>query len=365
MSALETQLNNQKENDKDKSLDDLINLSRKADKIRAKGFDTFVGIAKWTPFVLIQIVGLAIIGLDKFVRGEWNWDYLLSAEFWNRFLTYQLALWIIGLSWFVNIIVRFIKNHKEYKENLQKIKEQVDFDHNKEEFIEKQVEVEKLIRKRYFLEQNVYRKLYKIRLKYKIKSISEFIKEGGIEHHLEGKSPLLVKLTLLKLRLRIVKRNVETLRERLTLEWQKEYLKHYKIKYPKISRGLIVGGIKASDKNGRFNDYKMNVVSTTVVNIAPSTLITTTIGFLILAFSLTFVEVGLPEVLLFFIQTILILWNTFMLITLAPSIFERTFLNVSEQRRSDIRKFRIRHDNNNENEKEIIAILNGNIKTEN
>lgn len=356
MSRLE-QVAQEQSKETNKGIDKLVELSKKKKTIDSQFKSAFIGIARWLPFISIQIFGFAVIGLDKFVSGEWNWEYLLSPEFWNRFINYQLALWIIGISWFMNIIIKLKSNHNSYLDNLYNIKKQVDYDHNESEFIEKQVEIERIIRKKYFIEQRVYRKLYKLRIKYNIVSIEAFLDKGGIEQHLSNKNHFIAKLTLLKPRLHLVKRKMETLVERLTFEWQKEYIKHYVVRYPKISRSLLVGGIKARDKNGRFNDYKLNVLTTSVSNIAPTSLITTTIGFILLAFSFTFEEVGIAEILMFSIQTLLILWNTFMLITLAPTIFETTYLNVSEQRRSDISKLRNRHDNNNQNEKEILSIL--------
>lgn len=356
MSRLE-QVAQEQRKEANKGIDKLVELSKKKKTIDSQFKSAFISIARWLPFISIQIFGFAVIGLDKFVKGEWNWDYLLSPEFWNRFINYQLALWIIGISWFINIIIKLKNSHEVYLDNLYSIKKQVDYDHNESEFIEKQVEIERIIRKKYFIEQNVYRKLYKLRIKYNIVSIEEFLDKDGIERHLSNKNRFIAKITLLKPRLHIVKRKMERLVERLTFDWQKEYIKHFVVRYPKISRSLLVGGIKASEKNERFNDYKLNLLTTSVSNIAPTSLVTTTIGFILLAFSFTFEEVGIAEILMFAIQTLLILWNTFMLITLAPTIFETTYLNVSEQRRSDITKLRNRHDNNNQNEKEIIQIL--------
>ena len=146
-SALEKELNEKKITSSN-SLDKMVELSKKNKHIDNTFRSVFIGVARWLPFVGIQVFGFTVIGLDKFVKGDWNWEYLLSAEFWNRFINYQLALWIVGISWFMNIIVRLIKEHWEYRENLSKIKEQVDYDHNDSEFIEKQVEIEKLIRKK-------------------------------------------------------------------------------------------------------------------------------------------------------------------------------------------------------------------------
>lgn len=337
-------------------LDKLTDIAHKREQLTKKIGGVFSAIARWLPFVVIQIAGLVVIGLDKFAQGRFDFQYLLSAEFWSRYLNYQMAMWIIGLSWYINIIIRLKKNHVQYLNNIDIIQVLVNYDHENS-FIERQVEIEKIIRKKHFLERNIYRQLYKIKLKYEIMSLEAFLGDGGIELHLSTKNLSKTKYNRKKRKLECVKSKIKMLLQQLDYNWQKEYLKHYKIFYPPISRSLLVGGIKAKVNNDGFNDYQMAIVGETATAIAPNSIIATVVGFLILAFRFTFLEAGIEQYIMFAVQVILIMFNTFSLVTLAPSVFERTYLNVSEQRRSDLNKFKVRHENNNIHEKEYVEIL--------
>jgi hypothetical protein len=265
-----------------------------------------------------------------------------------------MANWLIAITWFTNVIKRFKRNFPNYVENLMFIQLMVDKDHE-DEFIEKQVLVERVKRKKETLELEVYRKIYVIRQKHKIKSVDEFLREGAMGIFKSNKKGLQRWFEIR--RKRKVYHAIVELKEMLTLDWQKEYLMSYIIPYTNVSRELLVSGLTPRNRKGVYNDYKTKFGSISFKAIVPSAIATSILGLVLLSFQFLFKEATVYTWLKFAVQIILIVWNTFMVVMSAPEVFQATHFNAVEQRRSDLGLFRKRHENNNANEQDILKII--------
>lgn len=329
-------------------LDILVEVNEKKEKIDnafRKGFNNFI---KTLPLILINLFSAFIIGVDNFVKGKWDWSIFSEASFWYSYISYQTANWLVAITWLVVVIKKLKNTTKKYLENLDFIQLMVDEDY-KDEFIERQVDIEKLRRKKNTLERKVYSQMYKLRVKHKIDSIEDFLK--------------LDKQTIKGWRKKRIHTKLEWLNEMLSIEWQKKYLKSYKIKYIDVTRSKLVSGFHVRKREGDYNDYKSRLVWTSFKALAPSAVTSSVIALVLLSFQFLFKEANIYTWLKFAIQILLIIWNTSMVVATAPTIFSSTLQNSVEQRRSDLGLMKKRHEANNENEKDLVLILDYNEKS--
>lgn len=306
------------------------------------------------PLILINILGAVIIGLDNFVEGTWEWGIFLTASFWYSYLSYQTANWVIAITWFTNQIKKLKKQSTQYNQNLAYVQEMVDEDHT-EEFIQPQVEIEEVRRKKETLEIEVYRKMYNIRVKNNLRSIDDFMMIGQSRAFSSNKKGWKHKREINK-QYKLYDELVR-LKEMLSLDWQKKYLKSYKIKHTKVTRELLVSGLSPRNKKGRYNDYKTHFGSTTFKAVVPSAVATSIIGLVLLSFQFVFKEATVYTWLKFAVQIMLIMWNTFMILSTAHEVFKNTHENALEQRRNDLGVFRKRHKEPSESLKDVIEIV--------
>ena len=127
--------------------------------------------------------------------------------------------------------------------------------------------------------------------------------------------------------------------EKLKDEWQKRNINSQKLVYPKVTRSHIVSGLKPNNKFHQYNNYESRVFSTTAKTIAPSSLIISLLGLILLSFQFLTKEAELYDYLLFFGQIFLITLNVVLILSTLYSIFERTYLKATDERRTDIEKF--------------------------
>jgi len=103
------------------------------------------------------------------------------------------------------------------------------------------------------------------------------------------------------------------------------------------------------------------VFSTTLKAIAPSSVTSSVIGLIILSFQFLTKEAELSDYLLFFSQIFLIIMNVVLILSTLDSIFDRTYLKSTDERRSDIEKFYRRQiagtENYNDKEKRAQEII--------
>lgn len=323
-------------------LERLIEINEKRQKVDGKISKVFGSFVRFVPILIINLAGLFIVGADNFLTGEWNWGIFLLPSFWYSYLSFQTANWLIAITWFVNLINKIKRLDKSYNENLDEIQKLVDEDHD-HEFLERQANVEALKRKKETLERYVYHKMFTIKTNNTIDDLDVFLK-------LDRKSIKGVWKKWLHARL-------TRLNDMLSLEWQKKYLKSYPIKYTRVTRKQIVSGVGVSSKDGEYNDYKTNIVSVSIAKIVPNAIIISVLVFILLAFQFIPKDANLSTWLKFVFQVMAIIWNTMMILSITYTIFESTFLNATEQRRSDGGLFKKRHLNKNENEKVIVSIL--------
>jgi hypothetical protein len=305
----------------------MMKLSEQRQKVDRKMRVFVGGVLKALPIVFINILALFIIGLDNFIEGSWDWARFASADFWYAYLSYQTANWLIGITFLVTLIKGFKANVDEYLNNLKAIQVIVDEDHEKP-FITKQCEIETLIRKKETLEADVYKKMFRIVVKHNIKSIEAFLDNTD--------------MITLKWRERRAYRKLERLREMLSDEWQKDYLKSHKVNIPRVTRSLITSGFVANQKYGQYNSYRTNVVSTSSQTITPSVLTSSLIGLILLSFDFLPKTADVTTWLAFVAKIFLITWNTMVISSTAYTIFSRTYLRSSEERASDLKMMRMR-----------------------
>lgn len=328
-------------------LEKLIEINEKRQKVDGKISKAFGSFVRFVPILIINLAGLFIVGADNFLTGTWNWDIFLLASFWYSYLSFQTANWLIAITWFVNLINKIKKFDKSYNENLKEIQKLVDEDHD-HEFIERQANIEALKRKKETLERYVYHKMFKIKTRNKIEDLDVFLKEDRKTMRGIWKKWAHARLTHLN--------------EMLSFDWQKKYLKSYPIAYTRVTRKQIVSGVGVSRKDGEYNDYKTNIVSVSIAKIVPNAIIISILVFVLLAFQFIPKDADLSTWLKFVFQVMAIIWNTMMILSITYTIFESTFLNATEQRRSDGGLFKKRHLNNNEGEKQIVEILDSDKK---
>lgn len=328
----------------DKTLEGLVNLGKTRQTVDSKMKVFFNGLIRVMPIIIINLLALFIIGLDNFIDGKWDWSTFASPEFWYSYLRFQTANWLLAITYLNAALKKIKKNHLDFNNNLKEIQAFVNLDHE-DEFIGDQAEIETIIRKRYYLEIKVSKKLLKLKERHKIVNLDDFYRDSDIN--------------TLNWRKRRTHAKITSLYEMLTKEWAINNLKGYKIKYPKVNRSLLVSGFQPSQSDGRFNTYTSNTVSSSFKLIAPSTLTVSILMVVLLAFEPIRKEASLGTWLKFASQTLVILWNTLMVTSLAYTIFEMTTLRSSDERKSDLGIFYKRHLNNNENEQYAVSILNG------
>lgn len=332
------------ENEKptDKILETITELSKKREEIDSNIKVFFNNFMIILPIIIINILALFIIGLDNFIDGKWDWSTFASANFWYSYLRYQTANWLLSITYLNASLNKIKRNHEKYKFNLESIQEYVDFDH-KEEFIGDQAEIETIIRKRYYLEIKISQELLKIKTKHKISNLDDFYNTSDINTLNKKEKKAHAKITVLY--------------EMLTKEWAIENLKGYKIKYPKVTRSLLVSGFQPTRTYGRFNTYTARTVSISFRMIVPTTLIMSILMFVLLAFEPMTKEATLGTWLKFVSQIFIIIFNILMITSRAYTIFEITTLRSSEERKSDLGVFQKRHLNKNANEQYAVSIL--------
>jgi hypothetical protein len=320
------------DNSTNQSLDKMIKASQMREKVDSKLKGIVMITVKTLPLVMINIIALFIIGLDNFIEGKWSWAIFSQPSFWYSYLSFQTANWLVAINFLTSSIKKIKSSEKAYINNLNAIQKNVDADHDKP-FITKQAEIETLMRKKEMLEMYVYEKMHRLSVKHGIKSVDKFLRENDSDV-LKGKEKRLYLA-------------LDALKRMLTDEWQRDYLKSYKIKYPAVTRSILTSGFSARNKNGQYNTYRTNVVSTTTKMVAPNTLTASLLAFVLLSFQFVPKEASVATALKFVIQLFLITWNTITTLTLVYTIFSLTYLRSSEERSSDLERLQKRDENNN------------------
>lgn len=322
------------------------NLAEKKAKIDGKVMGFFKGFVRVLPIIGLNLLSLFIIGLDNFLETKWDWTVFTTEEFWYSYLSYQSANWIIAITFLVTVLKQIKKWHKQYHENQENIQLMVDKDHD-EHFLNLQVEIERLERKRNAFEAYISSIIYKMIRKYAyIKTVKEFLAQP--KENIKGwwKKRVWIKLSKLN--------------DMLTLEWQKKYLKsfkHRKVWYPEVSRPLLTSGHSPRNREGIHNTYKAKTFSTSLKMILPSTVIVSVLAVILLAVQFFEKEFSWASMAKFIIQIALIYFNTTMIVSNAMTIFESTQLRASEERSNDLKMMYQRHQNKNKGQEQILEII--------
>lgn len=330
---------------KDRLLEVVVEAGKKRQEIDSKVRSFFITVYRIMPIIIINLLALFIIGLDNFIDGKWDWATFVSAEFWYSYLRFQTANWLLAITYLNSTLKKIKANNLDFISNLEEIQKYVDLDHE-EEFIGDQAEIETIIRKRYYLEIKISKQLLKLKEKHKIANLDDFYTDYLNRVRTKKGDKIYEK--------------IDALYEMLSKGWAIQNLKGYKIRYPKVNRSLLVSGFQPSRSDGRFNTYTSNTVSSSFKLIAPSTLTISVLMLILLAFEPIRKEATLGTWLKFASQTLVIVWNTIMVTSLAFTIFEITSLRSSEERKSDLGIFYKRHKNNNINEQYELSIIKGN-----
>jgi len=338
-------------NDKDE-LETLMKRGNDREKIDNKLRTALNSFVKLLPLITVNIAALFIIGLDNFVSGEWSWAVFKDPAFWWSYASFQTANWLVAITFLVGAIRMFQNNYKKYLENLDFIQSMVDYDHEKKAFITAQCEIETLRRKKEVLLLIVGKKLYDLKVKHEIKDVVAFL-EAGVAVGASWSEKRLY-------------RKLQALYAMTTFEWQQEYLQGFKgsrwlgikLRFPEVTRALIVSGFKPSRRAGAFNDYRSRVFGTSANLIAPNTVVSMAVGLLLLSFQFTTKQADAGTWLNFIVKVLLIIWNTYMTRSFAGVIFMRTHMRVAEERRTDLVLFRRRAETGNQDTQDILAILN-------
>ena len=304
------------------------------------------GFLRLLPIVGFNLLSLFIIGLDNFLETKWDWNIFLTEEFWYSYISYQTANWIIAITFLITAIKQIKKWHKQYHINVDKIQGMVNIDHD-EHYLNLQVDIEALERKRESFEAYVSEKIYKMIRRYAyIKTVKEFLDKPKESYDSWNKKRVWVKLSKLN--------------DMLTFEWQKKYLKSFKsrkVQYPEVSRQLLTSGFSAKNKNGKHNTYKPNTISTSLKTILPSTIVVSVLAVILLAIQFSKKSWSWASMAKFIIQIVLIYFNTIMVVSNALTIFESTQLRSSEERSNDLDDMYKKHKNKNKGQEQILEII--------
>lgn len=336
---------------KPNDLDLLMKRGNEREKIDGKFRTALTSFVKLLPLITVNIAALFIIGLDNFVKGEWSWSVFRDPAFWWSYASFQTANWLVAITFLTGAIRKFQSDYKKYLENLDFIQSMVDYDHEKKAFITAQCEIETLRRKKEVLLLIVGKKLYDLKVKHEIKDIQEFLQDGVT--------------TDTSRRERRLQRKLQALYVMTTPEWQRDYLQGFKgslwlgikLRFPEVTRALIVSGFKPSKRAGAFNDYRSRVFGTSANLIAPNTVVSMVVGLLLLSFQFTTKQADAGTWLNFIVKVLLIFWNTYMTRSFAGVIFMRTHMRVAEERRTDLVLFKRRAETDNEDTRDIVDIL--------
>jgi hypothetical protein len=333
-------------------LDTLMKRGNDREKIDNKFRMALNSFVKLLPLITVNLAALFIIGLDNFVSGEWSWSVFQDPAFWWSYASFQTANWIVAITFLTGAIRMFQSNYKKYLENLDFIQGMVDYDHEKKAFITAQCEIETLRRKKEILMLIVGKKLYDLKAKHEIKDVVTFLEDGMVD----GASRREKRLY----------RKIHALYAMTTLEWQQEYLQGFngsrwlgiKLRFPEVTRALLVSGFKPSKRAGAYNDYQSRVFGTSANLIAPNTVVSMAVGLLLLSFQFETKQADAGTWLNFIVKVLLIIWNTYMTRSFSGVIFMRTHMRVSEERRTDLVLFKRRAETGNQDTQDILAIIN-------
>lgn len=343
--------NNQpQDRDEAKHVETMMKRSQQRERADSKlrnGINVFVRLL---PLITINVLGLFIIGLDNFVEGKWDWSIFSEASFWYSYASFQTANWLIAITFLTNSIKKLKSGHAKYLENLDVVQLMVDKDHD-HAFITRQAEIETLRRKRETIELNAGEKLYRLRNKHNIKDVTTYLND----YEKREDTP--------KWRERRVYGRVRHFYDMLTYKWQVEYLRSYKgsimfkLRFPAVTRSILVSGFQARRSNGNYHDYKSRVFGTSAKLIAPNIATASLVSFILLSFQFVLKEPNATTWLKFLIQVMMIVWNTIMTTTFAGTIFILTHMRVSEERRSDLELFKKRDENGNADTQDILDLI--------
>jgi len=336
-----------KENEKEPKTPNL-NALRQLGKVKEKadgGFKIFLKFL-WDLKLLIimQLFALAMIGLDKFLTATWSWAIFKDAEFWSSYILYFIANWCVIIGWIIRRFTVLKQKHKKYNENLEHIQQKVDTDYDKP-FIEEQANLEDTMRRAEVFNNNIYKQLYDLSVKHHIRDLNAFYTDYDNYTAEQLKAFKQPKKWLKQLEFKRTYNIVSNLEEKLTRKWQKQNLPSQKVKYPRVTRSHITSGLKPSVEFYRYNSYEAKVFSTTLKAIAPSSVVSSFLGLVILSFQFMTKEAVLADYLLFFSQIFLIFINVVLILSVLDTIFDRTYLKSTDERRTDIEKFYRRQEN--------------------
>jgi hypothetical protein len=305
-----------------------------------KGF--FIAVWDLKLIIFVQLFSLIIIGLDKFLTASWSWDVFKDPDFWNSYILYFIANWSVIIVWIIRKLTILKRNSKKYKTNNEKIQDSIDKDYD-DPFIETQANLEDTMRKIEIFNNTIYTKLYKLSLKYHIRDLREFYRQYDkytimLLKPYKGRK----KLAWAKKYEKAHKKMLD-LMENLKKEWQKQNLSSQRLEYPRVTRSHIVSGLKPAGKFYRYNSYQTKVFSTTAKTIVPSTVIFSLIGLVLLSFQFLTKRAELYDYLLFASQIFLITINVVLILSSLDTVFDRTYIKSTDERRTDIEKFYRRH----------------------
>jgi hypothetical protein len=307
--------------------------------------------------IIVQLFALVIIGLDKFLTATWSWAIFKDAEFWSSYILYFIANWCVVIGWIIRRFTVQKQSNKKFVLNMERIQAKIDIDYDKP-FLEEQAHLEDTMRRAEVFNNKIYKQLYKLSVKRHIRDLNAFYQDNDNYTTELLKSFKGLKKWLKRVELNQAYATVLDLREKLKKDWQKQNLPSQKLKYPRVTRSHITSGLKPSGEFYRFNTYEPKVFSATLKAIAPSSFTFSILGLIILSFQFMEKEALLSDYMLFFSQIFLIFINVILIISSLDSIFDRTYLKSTDERRTDIEKFYRRNENGEDKytEKEKYAI---------
>ena len=352
MSAFEEKL---KEVSKPPTIEDKFkNVLKVQEKVTKKA----VTIFSWLPNIFMALLSLLIIGLSELVSANFDPSTFTRAEFWNSYLTFQTAVWILTFN-ILALGYRLIKRvHKRYIA-LSKKKNLIVTVDNQTPFIAKNAEESDNARKvrAWKIYQN--RKLNKIVIDNGIADLKDFLYEVEQEVVYETKDDETFEKVVNTERERIykgkkkrIKKKIDKILMVLTNEWieknidgVKRSIFFFRFQYAKVTRDKLVSGGHVIQNNYGEPDFKKHTGTMVFELFLSSALFISVIMFVLLSFRLDPKATTVETIIKILVKAFLLIYNGMMAWFKLDEAFEKTELKVLDETTNELNKYYVKEFN--------------------
>lgn len=307
----------------------------------------------WLPNAVIALFSLIIIGLYELAVAKFDPKIFSTAEFWNSYLSFQTAIWLLVLNILFTAYKVYKKKRKDYLD-LKKRKDRLVTIDGQFNFIGKNASETSKNRKIKAWKIHQNGKLNDYLLKHEIYDLKGFLlkfEEEPIEEEKEAvteekepKNVILEEITKEEIE---HKRKIDKMLITLTDNWIEENIDYVKankwhgfgFKFADVTREKLINGGHVIQTNHGESDFKEHGGTMFFDLFLSGFIFTSVLGFFLLSFGLSPKEANIETIIRIIIKTLLLLYNGFMAWYKSDEAFERTKLKVLNETTSEIEKY--------------------------